>query len=285
MVYIAISTSLVWAIQLGLIPRHIRTVEGTPKTDQSVTSVTHLGEASFAEQFAREYFVWKKNREEERDKRLAEFLPQNMIDRVKMDVKDATFEKAEVFMTSVWNVKTRTDGSDIKDVTVFVEQWLYSESGKDDKRVLRYLVVPVKKAGESYLVADQPYEIPRPQAAQLTEKKKDEKSEGQLVDEATSKKVETFLNDFWKSYTQDRKEQIAYMMKDQKPVQGYKGIFKFVQLSNLKIYKEQGIEYKADCDVLLEDVQSAIKVTYHYQFTLIQEKDRFYVSKMKQGEK
>ncbi len=283
LIYLAISTSLVWAIQLGLIPQTIRTMAEEPKNPQAVTAEKHYGESSFAEQFVREYYSWAKEDEKGHLERLKPFLAFQVIPLVSIDTKDAKYKNSDTTLTSTWDIKERP-GTNIKDVTVFAEQWL--SDGEKSQRVFRYLVVPVTKAGNSYRVADQPYEIPRPVASPLNEEKKtSEKPEGQLVDEATQKKIEEFLTDFWTSYTQDSKEKIGYMMQDQKPVQGYKGLFTFVQLSDLQVVKNPKNEYEAKFNLLLTDAQTGIKVTYQYQMVLVEENNRYYVAKMKQGEK
>lgn len=283
LIYLAISTSLVWAIQLGLIPQTIRTMAEEPKTTQAVAADKYFGETSFAEQFVREYYSWNKEDEEAHLNRLKPFLAFRVIPLVTINTKDAKYSTADVSLVSTWDIKERA-GTNIKDVTVFAEQWL--KDGDKDLRVFRYLVVPVTKAGNSYRVADQPYEIPRPVASPLNEEKKtSEKPEGQLVDEATQKKIEDFLTDFWTSYTQDSKEKIGYMMQDQKPVQGYTDLFTFDQFTDLQVVKTPKNEYEAKFNLLLTDVRSGIKVTYQYQMVLVEENNRFYVAKMKQGEK
>ncbi|RAL27037.1 conjugal transfer protein [Thermoflavimicrobium daqui] len=283
-IYIALSTSLVWAVQLGLIPQRIRTIEEPIKPNQAEAASLNFGETTFAEQFTKEYYTWQKEDDENRTKRLLPFITQNLKEAVQIDAKEMKYKEAKVYDVSTWNIQEREGEDGIKEITVFADQWLVGNQDTNDKRIFRYLVVPIKKAGNSYRVIDQPFEIPRPVAAQLSEKK-EEPSKGQNIDDSTGKKVEEFLRDFWKSYTQDSNEQIGYMMKDQKPKIGYKDMFQFIELSNISTVKEKDNEYKTDFDVLLEDVQSGARVTYHYQFWLVQEKDRFYVLKMKQGEK
>ncbi len=279
--YTAVSTTLVWAIQLGMIPVPPRPTV-TAEQPERKTDSPSLSETAFAEQFVREYLLWTQGMEESRAERLKAFWKPHMDVQGGLDFEKSAWN-SYAQNVNVWEIKERPDGSGIKDVTVFAETILTSaDNPKEQKRVDRYLVVPIKKAGPSYLVVEVPHFI-APPVATVPDEPEEEEKKGESVSEEVREQIDKFMKSFWKVYTNGEPQEIAYFRKDSQPQPGLTGILRFVEMKNLSVYQEDK-EVRAECDVLLEDLASGARVTYHYTFYLAQEGDRWYVERMGQGE-
>jgi hypothetical protein len=283
-IYTACVSTVVLAIQFGLIqlpPRQLEAAGGEPaqKNTQPV-----IGELAFAEQFAREYLFWTQGKEESRAERLKPFWKPNMDVQGGLDFKQVQWN-SYARNVSAWAVKERDDRSGVTEVTVYAETILSNVNNPNDqKRVDRYMIVPVKKAGESYLVVGYPRFIPPPVAEAPAEEEKSGKDNGgEAVDQKIRDEVEQFMKSFWKVYTTGTSEEIAYFEKNNQSLPGLTGIMSFSEMKQLTVRKKQDV-YLADCDVLLEDLASGAKITDHYRFELVKEGGRWYVISMEQGE-
>ncbi|SEN55229.1 conjugal transfer protein [Lihuaxuella thermophila] len=279
--YTALSTTLVWAIQLGMIPIPERPKVVAEQPEQK-TEGSALSETAFTEQFVREYLLWTQGMEESRAERLKPFWKPRMDVQGGLDFKRSGWNSYAQHV-NVWEIRERKDGSGIKDVTVFAETILTrADNQKEQKRVDRYLIVPIKKAGSSYLVVEVPHLI-APPVASVPDEPETEEKKGESVSEEVRGQIEQFMKSFWKVYTTGEPQEIAYFRKDNQPHSGLAGILSFMEMKNLSVYQE-GQEVRAECDVLLEDLASGAHVTYHYTFYLVQDGDRWYVVRMGQGE-
>ena len=63
LIYTALSSTIAWSIQFGLIPVEPRRVEAT---DEQKAPTTDTRELAFAEQFTKEYFFWTIGKEDSR---------------------------------------------------------------------------------------------------------------------------------------------------------------------------------------------------------------------------
>ncbi|MBA4542152.1 MULTISPECIES: conjugal transfer protein [Thermoactinomyces] len=284
LLYTALSTTVVWAIQFGFIavPPRAAVVAGPAKNTSS--AAPSLSEVAFSEQFAREYLLWTHGKEESRAERLKLFWKPNLDVQGGLDFSKAGWD-SYARNVDVWSIKDRPDQSGIKDVTIYAETILTNVNNpKEEKRVDRYLVVPIKKAGDSYIVVDIPHFI-APPVATVQDQSGDEpdQDQGEMVNDSTRRQVETFMKSFWKVYTTGEPNEIAYFRKDGQPASGLTGIMGFVDLKNLAVYRKDDT-YHAECDVTLQDLASGAQLNYHYDFDLVQVGDRWYVSRMGQGE-
>ncbi|MFC7443212.1 conjugal transfer protein [Laceyella putida] len=282
--YTAISATVVLGIQFGLIPVPPRKTAAADNLAAQKEQDATLSERAFAERFVREYFFWTKGKESSRAERLNPFLKRDMDVQAGLDFKKADWESYARYVVA-WDIKERTDRSGIKEVTVFAETILSKVgNAKLQKRVDRYMVVPIKKVGNSYLVADTPFLVapPVPSSTQLPDEQEEE-NQGEAVDETVRGQVETFMKSFWKVYTTGEPQEIAYFQKNSPSTAGLKDILQFIDLKNLSVRKKDNI-YVVKCDVRLKDLSSGAEMAYHYTFDLVQEGDRWYVVRMGQGE-
>jgi hypothetical protein len=280
--YTAASTTVVWAIQFGWIPVP-RTVTASGSRTEQKAPEARPGLEAFAEQFVREYLFWTQGKEESRAERLRPFWKPRLDVQGGLDFSKAKWN-SYVRYVSVWDVKERQDGSGVKDVIVYAETILSrADRPQEQKRVDRYMSVPVKEAGSSYVVVDVPHFVPAPVPSYVEEPETGREEYADPVDEATRSEVESFLKSFWKVYTTGEPREIAYFRKDNRPEPGLAGVMAFQDLKNLKAVRKDG-EVLANCQVVLEDLASGAQVSVRYDFRLVREGNRWYVLKMEQGE-
>lgn len=282
-IYTAVSTTIVWSIQFGLIRLPPRTLDAAEQSEKNEVAPTY-SEVAFAEQFVREYLFWTQGKEESRAERLKPFWKSNRDVQGGLDFSKASWN-SYARNVAVWDVKERADGSGIKDITVFAETVLtHVKNANEQKRVDRYLIVPIQKAGSSYFVVDTPTFISPPVAEKTVESDEDQKEHrGEAVNSSVEAEVEEFMRSFWKVYTTGEPNEIAYFQKNNRPRAGLTGILKFLDLNKLTVRKINE-NYRVECDVELEDLASGAKVLVHYPFELVKEGNRWYVVKMGQGE-
>jgi hypothetical protein len=281
-IYTALSTTLVWAIQLGFVPVSPRqTASADPAKMQE--SGVDLSRTAFAEEFAREYLFWTQGKEESRAERLKPFWKPGIDVQGGLDFQKADWN-SYARNVDVWKVEVRKDRPDLADVTVFAETILTKvDDPKEQKRVDRYLVIPVEKAGDSYVVADIPRIVPPPVPSLPADDKGDKRVTGEPVDESVRADVEQFMRSFWKVYTTGDPQEIAYFLKNREPKPGLTGILGYRDLKDLSVQKTSA-GYRAECNVLLDDLASGAQLTVHYSFVLVRDGERWYVDRMEQGE-
>lgn len=276
LIYTALSSTIAWSIQFGLIPVEPRKVQAT---DEQKIPTTDTRELAFAEQFTKEYFFWTQGKEDSRKQRLQPFLISDIDVQAGLDMTGTKYNSYTQNINA-WQAKDRGDG--VKEVTVYAETILTSlSSPSDQKRVDRYLVVPIKKAGDSFRVVDFPYLIPAPVASDIA--MQEPKSEGSPVSGEIANQAETFMQTFWKVYTTGEPQEIAYYFKNKQASAGLTSIESFVSMDNM-IVTQVDDQYVVNCNVTLKDVQTGVQLVNHYVFTLVKESDRWYVISMKQGE-
>lgn len=282
-IYTALTTTAVLAIQFGLIklpPRNLETVEQTPRESEKMM----ISELAFAEQFVREYLFWTQGNEDSRAARLKSFWKPNMDVQGGLDFKQVEWN-SYARNVDAWSAKEKADQPGVIEVTVYAETVLsHVKNSNEQKRVDRYLTVPVKKAGDSYLVVGFPRFIAPPVAKMPAGQEEEAKDvQGEAVDNQTRLEVEQFMKSFWKVYTTGAPEEIAYFEKNSKSTSGLTGMMSFLEMDQLAVRQNEGV-YTAECNVLLEDLASGAKFTNHYLFKLVKEGGRWYVLSMEQGE-
>jgi hypothetical protein len=282
MIYIACSSTIAIALQFGVIPTSSHLV--TPAQAESVKPrvSSHVSEIAFAEQFVREYFFWTCGKEELRAARLKPFWKAHLDVQGGLVFQQASWNSYARHV-NVWQVKERNDRSGITDMTVYAETVLTKiDQPEEQKRVDRYLVVSIRKAGASYVVVEAPHLV-APPVASLSTKADPKQDPGEPVNELVHSQVEKFMKSFWKVYTTGEPQEIAYFYKNNQPIQGLTGILNFKEIRQLSVYQAKG-QVRAECDVVLEDLASKAEVFSRYSFVLTQERDHWYVVKMGEGE-
>lgn len=283
LIYVAITSTVVIAIQFQLIPVSEKSLAKEEQVTKPQTDLPSLSEISFAKLFAREYLSWTKGQEESRMIRLEPFWSDGIDKQGGMKFEQAEWNSYPQNV-EVWKVENRSGSKGIKEVTVYAETILTKvDNSEAQKRMDRYMIIPIKKSGASFRVVDIPYFIAPPVANKLPKPKQNEKDSGEPVNESVRQDVENFLQSFWNSYTKQSPKEISYLMKNNPPQSTLAGIFDLVSLENVEVFKK-GNYYHVKNDVVLKDLATGIHATYHYRLELVNEKNRWFILKIEQGE-
>lgn len=268
--YTCVSTTLAWTSNFGLLKVN-KAVE--VKKDESKDQFEEISAHTFAKTFAKEYLFWNAGNEETRKERLKPFLAPGLDEQAGFNFKDIEWN-SWARMIDVWSVTEREEGR--LDVLIYAEtQMSKVENPEEKKRVDRWLVVPIKKAGPSYVVIGTPYYVPPPEPEiKEEEEKKEERRE--RVDMDTRDSITSFMESFWKVYTTGTPDEIQYFIKGDKQ-KGLTGILSYRELVKIDAFKE-GKTYRVECDIRFLDLSSGGEVVYPYVLQVKQEGDRWYVT-------
>jgi hypothetical protein len=252
------------------------------KTSTITNPATSQMALAFAEKFAYEYFTWTLD-EEEHAQRLQPYLAQG-LDRQAGLQMDSIHQRAQPLLTAIWNVKSKGEKQSV--VTVMVDLILVPDSKEGQERkereqsltVKRWLSIPIQAMGnDRFIVRAVPYLIPEPAIAKVQLPLKQIK--GQVVDGSQKKRIERTLQHFFDVYGQGSANEIQYLAKTSKPLQGYRGLMEFVALSDVEM-KRQGVDMVAQGQVKWREVDTKIKRVAPFTAHLRQEANRWYVTSL-----
>lgn len=270
--YTAISTTLAWSVQLGLIDPPSREAGAKRVVEQQEKKVPISAEA-FAENFVREYFLWTKGNEESRQERLAPYLRSGLDSQAGLDLNTAEWDSwAQVVRT--WSIDQRK--KDQIEATVYAQTVM--TKGKEQKRVDRWMKIRFQQAGDNYVVVDLPRFISPPETVPLDEEEEEKEEKKGEADKSVHDEVENFLNSFWKIYTTGSPEEIRYLMKTDK-IQGVEGL-QYLEMTKLEVYKDGENNFRIETEVAFRDLASQGIVSQLYHLSLTREGTRWYVVNM-----
>src|SRR5690606_1273252 len=133
LLYVAITSSVVIAIQFQLIPVPEK---GRSKEAEAVNTKSNhpqLSEISFSKLFAREYLSWTVGEEGNRSDRLRPFWAEGVDEQGGMNFGKTEWNSYPQNI-EVWEIKEREDG--VKEVTVYAETYLSKANSSDiQKRI------------------------------------------------------------------------------------------------------------------------------------------------------
>lgn len=276
--YTAVSSTIVWVIQLGFMPTSPRQVFSFNPPE---TQNTMLSEVSFAEQYAREYFFWTSGKEATRVERLKGFMAPQVSSQGGLSLEKAQWDSYASYVNT-WEVKDHPRNPLVKEVTVYAETVMTKvDQPEEQKRVNRYVVIPIQRVGSTYIVVDTPYLIPAPVATKLPVPVGEIKK-GEPVSDKEYVQIENFAKSFLKVYTTGEAEEIGYFLKNKQSNTGLTSVLRFVELKNLVAYREERV-VRAECDVAFEDLQSGASLLYHMRLMLEKDGTQWFVLKIEQG--
>jgi len=147
------------------------------------------------------------------------------------------------------------------------------------KTSTKAIVVPVEHNGSTYGV----YELPTfTTTKQQTNLKYDTSEERESYPNTfVVQKIHNFLNTFFKSYSEDGKDQLSYLLEDKQHQDGLQNSLKFVEVENVDVLKgDKKNEYIVDCLVSFEDPDSKTHMQTRYRLTVEKKDSRYIVSKI-----
>lgn len=230
----------------------------------------------YARNFTKEYFTWevsdegKNNRKEIMTKYLAEGLdPYAGLLFEKMEW-NATFKDAEI-------KKVEEKGDNLSHITFLVKFEL--TKGKEKKQTSKYFVVPVAYDGKTFGI----YELPKfTYIYEDTTLKKVVSEKLKQAEVNDSKKIKEFLPTFFRSYSEDTKDKLNYILSNEKVTDGLNKTMVFEKINNANIFVKEGEENKKEFVVFTEVVfiepETNISFVTNYQLTVVEKDERYVVS-------
>lgn len=253
----------------------------------------------FAMNFARDYFTWTDSNAgvEQRIEKMARYMPDPLRNNVGISIKDSgwnskfigaelrkvndkgeNFSQITLLVAVELSKGSATSPSDPTQAAVTSENPSPTEQIPTEiKTVIKYFVVPVVWDGQTFGV----YELPKftyiyENQTTLKEIKYAELSQ---ADTKITKEIEKFLPVFFKSYAEDSKVELNYMISKEDVTDGLNGTMLFDSIKNLAVYQgnkeEQFIVFT---EVVFLDPETKMPFYTNYQLEIIKNKDKFLVS-------
>ncbi|MFS1180713.1 conjugal transfer protein [Enterococcus lactis] len=222
--------------------------------------VNTSGVESFTEDFAKEYFSWRNNKEviEKRMTTLGQYLTEEGLalsqDMVRADIPTSS----EVQEIKILDVEK---SSEEFDVSFLVEQKI-TEGKKTQSISSAYRVIVFEDEKGNHIVTNLPTMIAKPEKAQYEEKQVESDSE---IDAKATEEITEFLETFFKLYPSASEKELEYYVENN-VIQPINTNLQFVEITN-PIYFETKNSVRVKVIVkYLDDVE---KVTHDFQYNLL----------------
>ncbi|WP_243551667.1 conjugal transfer protein [Metabacillus dongyingensis] len=194
-----------------------------------------VGAQSFAENFAVEYFNWENSDDEikKRADRLQSFLAKGLDEQAGLTFEGMEWS-SELSDSQVWKIEEKSENTAL--ITLRVHHTLKKsippdakavEQAKKDKKPLpkakeeksepfeKYIVIPVKTDGKSYVVHKVPYFVPPAKKPEITSDASISE-EGKIQDSQLQDEITSGLTTFFKVYTTTIGKKISISRKQVK---------------------------------------------------------------------
>lgn len=252
----------------------------------------------FAMNFARDYFTWTDSNDgvNQRIENMARYMPETLRNNVGTSIKNggwnSTFKGAEI-------KQIKEKGKNLSQITFLVAFELTQNATippadsaqaqsaatseaptspeSESKTVIKYFVVPVIWDGQTFGV----YELPKfsyiyENKTTLEEIKYEELAQ---TDAKVMKEIQEFLPAFFKSYAEDSKVELNYMILKEDVTNGLNGTMLFDSIKNLAAYKgEKENQFIVYTEVVFLDPETKMPFHTNYQLEITKNKDRLLVS-------
>lgn len=226
--------------------------------------VNTSGVESFTEDFVKEYFSWKNNKEviEKRTSTLGQYLTEEGLalsqDMVRADIPTSS----EVQSVKILDVKKHSE----EFVVSFLVDQKITEGKKSQSISSAYRVTIFEDGNGNHIVTSLPTMIAKPDKAQYETKQVESDSE---IDAKTTEEITEFLETFFKLYPAASEKELEYYVENDamRPIDHN---LKFVELVN-PIYQKNGKEFQMNVGVkYLNEVEKVTNI-YQYQLKLIKD--------------
>lgn len=224
--------------------------------------VNTSGVESFTEDFVKEYFSWKNNKEaiEKRMSTLGQYLTEEGLalsqDMVRADIPTSS----EVQSIKILDVEKHSE----EFVVSFLVDQKITEGKKSQQVSSSYRVGIFKDEKGNCLVTSLPTMITKPEKGKYEVKRVESDPK---IDAKTTEEVTDFLETFFKLYPTASEKELEYYVENDamRPINAK---LKFIELLN-PIYQEKGNEIQVTVSVkYLSDTEKVID-TYQYQLQLM----------------
>ncbi|USK31507.1 conjugal transfer protein (plasmid) [Bacillus sp. CMF21] len=259
-----------------------------------------VGAQSFAENFAVEYFNWENSDDEikKRAGRLQPFLAKGLDEQAGLTFKGMEWS-SELSDSQVWKIEEKSENTAL--ITLRVHHTLKKttppdakavEQAKKDKKPLpkakeeksepfeKYIVIPVKTDGKSYVVHKVPYFVPPAKKPEITSDASISE-EGKIQDSQLQDEITSGLTTFFKVYTTGTQEELSYYTKSDE-IKAMTGITTFKEVKDAIIKQGNAKnQYRVYVTVIFQENQSKAQLIYPYELVLVKDENRLFVKEMK----
>ena len=221
--------------------------------------VNTSGVESFTEDFAKEYFSWKNNKEviEKRMSTLGQYLTEEGIALSQDMVREDIPTSSEVQSVKILDVKKHSE----EFVVSFLVDQKITEGKKTQEISSAYQVTIFEDGNGNHIVTSLPTMIAKPDKAKYEAKQVENDSE---IDAKTTEEITEFLETFFELYPTASEKELEYYVENDamRPINSN---LKFVELVG-SVFTEDGMNVQAKINAKYLDVSS--KVTYFFQYKL-----------------
>lgn len=235
----------------------------------------------FAKNFIQDYFTWniKSDEFQKHVESLEKYYTKEVYENSALDTKRAgynsTFKDAQL-------KKVEKKGDNLSYIT-FLVTFQLTKVGTDGKEnpakitTSKYVVVPVAYDGKTFGV----YELPK--FTYIYEDKttiKEVKTQAKLqkADTGIAEQIEEFLPTFFKTYAEDEKDKLNYMLTNEKVTDGLNGTMKFDSIEKVEVFNgKKEKHYIVFTQVLFADPLTKIPFRTNYQLEIVKQKDHYVV--------
>lgn len=262
--------------------------------NQSAFVSSPAGE-DYAERFIKDYIAIPADKagREQRTKKLQNYFAEGLsMDRVE-NLADFTGKRVlkDIKLYKIENVKAESaellfrisyEVINIKEVkkiekkgkkkTEVIEQ---QEQQPIKKEML--IAVPLGTNGETFNVIEQPYFESIPTGSKLTAVK--DQGTRTKQDFKRTEEIKVFTTQFLTSYTENTKEEMAYLMKEPDSL---KGLYQYKGLQEITVYKGGKGKWEVKALVEFKEQESGLVVKQPMTLTLSKQNDKYFVEKLKQ---
>ena len=226
--------------------------------------VNTSGVESFTEDFAKEYFSWRNNKEaiEKRMSNLEQYLTENGLalsqDMVRADIPTSS----EVQSIKILDVEKHSE----EFIVSFLVEQQITEGKKTQSISSAYRVTIFEDENRNHLVTSLPTMIGKPDKAKYEAKQVENDSE---IDAKTTEEITDFLETFFKLYPSASEKELEYYVENgaMRPINID---LKFSELEN-PVYLQNGKNFLVSTKIKYLDNVS--KTTSYFQYKLVLQKN------------
>ena len=221
------------------------------------------GVESFTEDFAKEYFSWKNNKEaiEKRMSNLEQYLTENGLALIQDMVRADIPTSSEVQSVKILDVEKHSE----EFVVSFLVEQHITEGKKTQSISSAYRVTIFEDENRNHLVTSLPTMIGKPDKAKYEAKQVENDSE---IDAKTTEEITDFLETFFKLYPSASEKELEYYVENgaMRPINID---LKFSELEN-PVYLQNGKNFLVSTKIKYLDNVS--KTTSYFQYKLVLQK-------------
>lgn len=234
---------------------------------------------SFAENFSREYFTLYPNEKDDYKQRLSKYMPLQIIESLDTDgymlvnsvnaydMSKYSDTQLDVYVYAKVEYKVEKPG---QETISNVKQKLYDTSIRDV-----YIKVPIYFDGENMAVEGIPLIVGGPGLASVNN---ESYLDSNMAKESVASNIRASLNEFFKSYYQEKQTQVDYFLSIPGSIKAAGGKYTFNEFEETKIYDLGSNKYKAIVKYSVTDAGKKIRQTAN--LSIVYKDDKYIIENL-----